>query len=60
MAIVLEFNDDLLWQSDWDGCEIGYDRVSIVGLYNLKDTDIYFYIDMETNKILEGWQMIDE
>jgi len=60
MTIVLEFNKDLLWSSDWNGDEVGYDNVGIVGLYRLRDTDIYFYIDMEENKILEGFQLSED
>lgn len=48
-----QLNDDLHWQSDWDGSEVGYDDVLVVGLYQLRDTDVYFYIDMENLVILE-------
>ena len=54
--ITLELNKDLLWESDWNGDEVGYDDVSIVGLYRLVHTNIHFYIDMETGKVLEAWK----
>lgn len=48
--------DDLIWQSDWEGHEVGYLDVSIVGLWKLADTNLYFYINLEDNSILEYWQ----
>ena len=58
--VSLEFNKDLLWESDWNGYEVGYEDIEVVGLYKLKDTEIYFYIDMENNKMLEAWHMPEE
>lgn len=60
IAVVLEFNKDLLWSSDWDGEDVGFEDVSVVGLYRLKNTELYFYIDMETNKILAGWEDLED
>lgn len=45
--------EDLIWSSDWNGDEVGYDELNVVGLYILKDTDFGFYIDMDTMRILE-------
>ncbi len=42
---------EMRWQSDWNGYEVGYDDVPVVGYYTWKKFD--FYIDMETNKILD-------
>lgn len=44
---------DLGWSSDWNGDEVGYDDVDVVGLYMLNGTDYGFYINMETMQILE-------
>lgn len=46
---------DLIWQSDWGGDEVGFDDVEIVGLYMQvhDDYSLFFYIDMDTNQILE-------
>ena len=44
---------NLGWSSDWSGEEVGHDDVNIVGLYLLKDSDLGFYINMETMEILE-------
>lgn len=42
------------WQSDWDGDEVGFDKVSVVGLYSDPNEEkVSYYIDMETNKIIE-------
>lgn len=51
----LIFNKDLIWQCDNAGDEVGYDNVDIVGLYNLINTTIYLYIDMDTHEVLESW-----
>ena len=42
------------WSSDWNGEDVGYDNVSVVGLYSdPNNEDVMYYIDMDTNKILE-------
>lgn len=52
MQVWLNF-EDLMWSSDWNGYEVGYDDIGVVGLYTVKDMDIDLYIDMETMQILE-------
>lgn len=50
--------ENLIWQSDWNGYEVGYDDIDVVGLYaqEQENEDIfYFYIDMEKMRILEFW-----
>jgi hypothetical protein len=44
------------WQSDWNGYEVGYDDVNVVGLYQMLFTNVYLYIDMDTNTVLEYWE----
>lgn len=39
------------WQSDWNGDEVGYDNVDVVGLYSVDDRDAY--IDIINGVILE-------
>ncbi|MCA1064836.1 hypothetical protein QTG56_24830 (plasmid) [Rossellomorea sp. AcN35-11] len=51
----LILNKDLIWSSDWCGEEIGYEHISIVGLYLTRETEIQFYIDMDSLEILEAW-----
>lgn len=56
------FLEGLVWQSDWNGDEVGFDEVDVVGLYSMeKDTgEIYnFYIDMNELRILDFWVDID-
>ena len=46
----------LHWYSDWNGDEVGYDEVLVVGLYSLIDfPEINMYIDTENGRILEVW-----
>ena len=52
------FLEGLAWQSDWNGDEVGFDDVDVVGLYSMeKDTgEIYnFYIDMNELRVLDFW-----
>lgn len=43
----------LIWQSDWNGDEVGYPDIPVVGLYQMKESSIQFYINTETNEIIE-------
>lgn len=43
------------WSSDWNGDEVGYDDVLIVGLYRMRDGNVDYYVDTETGIILEAW-----
>ena len=57
----LQYNEDLIWQTDWNGDEVGYNEVNIVGLYKFKNGDeIYAYIDTESNRILEVFCMCED
>ncbi|AYP68330.1 hypothetical protein PQE75_gp149 [Bacillus phage vB_BcoS-136] len=58
--VKLELHKDLLWESDWDGEDVGYEDIHVVGLYRLANTNVYVYIDMENMKILEAWEMKDD
>jgi hypothetical protein len=60
MSVVLEYNKDLLWESDWNGYEVGYPSSNVVGLYRLANSSVYFYIDVINNKILEAWEGEEE
>lgn len=54
--------ENLRWSSDWNGYEVGYDDIDVVGLYTQyrENGEYNFYIDMETNAILELWKSEDE
>lgn len=49
---------NLAWSSDWNGDEVGYPEVGVVGLYSQeRDDGTYsFYIDMETYVVLDFWK----
>lgn len=49
---------NLRWSSDWNGEDVGFDDVPVVGLYTQErdDGDYSFYIDMETNDLLDFWK----
>lgn len=50
--------NNLIWSSDWIGYEVGFPDSEVVGLYSQeRDDGIYsFYIDMETDEVLDFWK----
>jgi len=44
--------DNLLWQSDWNGYEVGFPTVPVVGLYHSPELNCDFYISCEDSKVL--------
>lgn len=50
--------DNLFWSSDWNGYELGYPESEVVGLYwHVRDDGRYsFYIDIDTNEVLDFWK----
>ena len=44
---------NLHWRSDWNGDEVGYPDVLVVGLYTSYALGCDFYIDTETGDVLE-------
>jgi hypothetical protein len=44
---------ELAWNSDWNGDEVGFPEVDVVGLYSIGN--VHFYINMETLEVLEIW-----
>ena len=57
MLVSIELTD-LAWSSDWNGDEVGYSESEIVGLYSQErdDGSYSYYIDLETNKVLDFWK----
>ena len=57
MRVSIELTD-LAWSSDWIGYEVGYPDSEVVGLYSQERDDgrYSFYLDMETNEVLEFWK----
>ncbi len=50
------------WFCDWNGYEVGFDEVEVVGLYTFKDYNgchYNMYVDVEHNEILEVWAELE-
>lgn len=56
----LKLNKHWIWQSDWNGDEVGFDDVLVVGLYSLCGTSWYAYLDVETGEILQLMNLEEE
>ena len=54
------FVNDLHWWSDWNGYEVGFPECNVVGLYHSEKLDCDFYIDVETNEILQVFKDSEE
>lgn len=50
----LENLDDFIWQSDWEGYEVGFPYVDIVGLYmKILESGEDFTIEFNSNSYME-------
>lgn len=49
----------LRWSSDWNGDEVGYPDISVVGLYSDKE-GIDYYIDVLKSKVVEVIEGMDD
>lgn len=54
------FASNLHWWSDWNGYEVGFPEVNIVGLYHSEKLECDFYIDVETGEILHVFMDCEE
>lgn len=53
--LVIDYND-LIWQSDYNGFEVGHEGRSVIGLYQLKvNPNIHFCIDTERGEVVEAF-----
>ena len=55
---MVEFTiSDCIWSSDWNGYEVGFDDIDIVGLYSKEVPSgiVNFYINIETGEVLDVW-----
>jgi len=50
---------NLRWQSDWNGYEVGYPLVPVVGLYTCDKLGVDVYVNTETGDVIEIWQLVD-
>ena len=48
------------WSSDWNGDEVGFVDVNVVGLYSVPDSSISYYVDTENGYVLDAWSEVDE
>lgn len=54
MKNLIDYND-FKWESDYDGEELGYEEVHVVGLYTLKAyPEILVYIDTENHVLIDA------
>ena len=62
---------NLRWSSDWNGDEVGYDDIDVVGLYSFtlnsycrdngySDKEVNMYINVENGEVLEAWIYQDD
>lgn len=62
---------NLIWSSDWNGYEVGYDGIDVVGLYSFtldsdwidndySDKEVNMYINTENGEVLETWICQDD
>ena len=56
------FISDCVWSSDWNGYEVGFNSISVVGLYTkeVPSGTVNFYINVETGEVLDIWLDVDE
>lgn len=59
MSKIIDYTK-LHWQSDWNGYEVGYPEVLVVGLYSDPESNKSMYIDIEEGLILEEWSDLIE
>jgi len=52
--------NDLRWQSDWNGEEVGHPDIPVVGLYTWRDTGVNMYINAGTSEIIDIWEDKEE
>lgn len=45
--------NDLRWQSDWDGEDIGYEDINVVGVYTSQEHSVFVYINVEEGLVID-------
>lgn len=59
IGTIVDYTEDHWW-SDWNGDEVGFDNVNVVGLYSVPDSPISYYVDTENGYVLDAWAEVDE
>ena len=54
--------EGLVWQSDWDGEEVGFPEIGVIGYYTspMEDYTLTLYIDMSDMRIVDLWVNHDD
>ena len=55
MSYKQAFIKDLLWESDFNGYEYGYDNIPCIGFYSSQSLKVNVLIDYEDGRIIEIW-----
>lgn len=50
---MIAYIGDLHWQSDWNGEDVGFPEVPVVGLYTSASLGVDLYINAEDSSVLE-------
>ena len=59
IGTIVDYTEDHWW-SDWNGDEVGFDDVNVVGLYSIPDSPISYYVDTENGYVLDAWAEVDD
>ena len=59
IGTIVDYTEDHWW-SDWNGDEVGFDDVNVVGLYSIPDSPISYYVDTENGYVLDAWAEVGE
>jgi hypothetical protein len=53
-------HQDLFWESDWSGHEVGHPDHEVLGLWRWRDSNVYLYVDAETLEIVGIWENCED
>lgn len=51
---------NVYWSSDWNGYEVGYPEIDVVGLYTDQLEPYAYYVNAETGIVLDSWKDDEE
>lgn len=55
---IIGWDQNYHWSSDWNGYEVGYPEVDVVGLYTKENAEgkiENLYVNTENGHVLESW-----
>lgn len=50
----------LMWSSDWNGDEVGYPEIEVVGLYADPGDKYMYYVNSDTGEVLDVWTTVED